>query len=40
MMQSDGFMAFDLCYFPSNPQLWDDIKRGIDRAEKELNIKK
>ena len=40
MMESDGVMAFDICYFPTHPYLWDDIKRGIDRAEKELKIRK
>lgn len=40
MMQSDGVMAFDICYFPTWPNLWDDIKRGIDRAERDLKIKK
>lgn len=33
LTQSEGMMAFDMCHTFGKPTAWDDLKRGIQRAE-------
>lgn len=37
LMRTEGLMVFDIVHVIGN-QMWDKIKKGIDRAEKELGI--
>jgi len=38
LVHSDGVMVFDLCYFINDEARWAALKRGIERAEKELSL--
>lgn len=39
LSRTDGVMVFDISHMFAKPESWDAVKRGIDRAEKEMRTK-